>query len=61
VLLGKKNGKTYAIDALLFSPGAAEPQSLATNLSLARDEKTLITAALERHAFNVSAPPRSSD
>ncbi len=52
VLLG--NGETYAISDLLRSPGAAEPQSLAPDLSLARNEETLITAALERHAFNVS-------
>jgi len=52
VLLG--NGETYAIGDLLRSPGAAEPQSLAPDLSLARNEETLITAALERHAFNVS-------
>ncbi len=52
VLLG--NGETYAISDLLRSPGAAEPQSLAPDLSLARNEEALITAALERHAFNVS-------
>ncbi len=52
VLLG--NGETYAIGDLLRSPGSAEPQSLAPDLSLARNEEALITAALERHAFNVS-------
>ncbi|WP_332743904.1 sigma-54-dependent transcriptional regulator [Sphingomonas sp. ZB1N12] len=52
VLLG--NGETHAIGDLLLSPGAVEPQSLAPDLSLARNEETLITAALERHAFNVS-------
>ncbi|PTW48034.1 DNA-binding NtrC family response regulator [Sphingomonas faeni] len=52
VLLG--NGETYAIGDLLRSPDSAEPQSLAPDLSLARNEETLITAALERHAFNVS-------
>ena len=52
VLLG--NGETYAIGDLLLSPGTAEPQSPAPDLSLARNEETLITAALERHAFNVS-------
>lgn len=52
VLLG--DGETYAIGDLLGSPGTAEPQSLAPDLSLARNEETLITAALERHAFNVS-------
>ncbi|KQN06337.1 MULTISPECIES: sigma-54-dependent transcriptional regulator [Sphingomonas] len=52
VLLG--NGETYAVGDLLLSPGTAEPLSLAPDLSLARNEETLITAALERHAFNVS-------
>jgi DNA-binding NtrC family response regulator len=52
VLLG--NAETHAIGDLLLSPGTAEPQSLAPDLSLARNEETLITAALERHAFNVS-------
>ena len=52
VLLG--NGDAHAIDDLLPSPAIAEPQSLAPDLSLARNEETLITAALERHAFNVS-------
>jgi len=52
VLLG--NGETYAIGDLLRPPGSAEAQSLTPDLSLARNEETLITAALERHAFNVS-------
>ncbi|WP_259457532.1 sigma-54 dependent transcriptional regulator [Sphingomonas sp. PP-CC-1A-547] len=52
VLLG--NGETYAAGDLLLSPATAEPLSLAPDLSLARNEETLITAALERHAFNVS-------
>lgn len=52
VLLG--NGETQAIGDLLISPDTAEPQSRAPDLSLARNEETLITAALERHAFNVS-------
>jgi DNA-binding NtrC family response regulator len=52
VLLG--NGDIHAIDDIAHSPTAAEPQALAPDLSLARNEETLITAALERHAFNVS-------
>lgn len=52
VLLG--NGEAYAIADFRLSPDMAEPQSLAPDLSLARNEETLITAALERHAFNVS-------
>ena len=41
-------------DDVLLSPNTAEPTALAPDLSLARNEQTLITAALERHAFNVS-------
>ncbi len=41
-------------DDVVLSPATAEPTALAPDLSLARNEKTLITAALERHAFNVS-------
>jgi DNA-binding NtrC family response regulator len=41
-------------DDVLLSPDTAEPTALAPDLSLARNEQTLITAALERHAFNVS-------
>lgn len=36
------------------APDAAEPTALAPDLSLARNEEAMITAALERHAFNVS-------
>ncbi|MEG3166352.1 response regulator [Sphingomonas sp. PB2P19] len=39
---------------LMLSPATAEPAALAPDLSLARNEESLITAALERHAFNVS-------
>ena len=39
---------------LMLAPDMAEPPSLAPDLSLARNEETLIKAALERHAFNVS-------
>jgi DNA-binding NtrC family response regulator len=39
---------------IMLSPDIAEPTPLAPDLSLARNEETLITAALERHAFNVS-------
>ncbi|MEG3168454.1 response regulator [Sphingomonas sp. LB3N6] len=39
---------------LMLSPANAEPAALAPDLSLARNEESLITAALERHAFNVS-------
>lgn len=46
VLLGSED--------VLLSPDTAEPTALAPDLSLARNEQTLITAALERHAFNVS-------
>jgi DNA-binding NtrC family response regulator len=52
ILLG--SGETHAISDFLLSADTAEPQSLAPDLSLARNEETLITAALERHAFNVS-------
>jgi DNA-binding NtrC family response regulator len=52
ILLG--SGETYAIGDFTLSADTAEPQSLAPDLSLARNEETLITAALERHAFNVS-------
>ncbi len=41
-------------DDVLLSPNTAEPTALAPDLSLARNEQTLVTAALERHAFNVS-------
>ncbi len=41
-------------DDVLLSPDTVEPTALAPDLSLARNEQTLITAALERHAFNVS-------
>ncbi len=41
-------------DDVLLSPETVEPTALAPDLSLARNEQTLITAALERHAFNVS-------
>ena len=46
VLLGNSN--------LMLSPATVEPAALAPDLSLARNEESLITAALERHAFNVS-------
>jgi DNA-binding NtrC family response regulator len=52
ILLG--SGETYAIGDFTLSADTAEPRSLAPDLSLARNEETLITAALERHAFNVS-------
>jgi DNA-binding NtrC family response regulator len=52
ILLG--SGETYGIGDFTLSADTAEPQSLAPDLSLARNEETLITAALERHAFNVS-------
>ncbi|MES3152766.1 response regulator [Sphingomonas faeni] len=39
---------------LMLSPDTMEPTPLAPDLSLARNEQALITAALERHAFNVS-------
>ncbi len=39
---------------LMLSPATAEPAAFAPDLSLARNEESLITAALERHAFNVS-------
>ncbi len=39
---------------VMLSTDLVEPTALAPDLSLARNEQTLITAALERHAFNVS-------
>lgn len=41
-------------DDVMLSPDTAEPTPLAPDLSLARNEQALITAALERQAFNVS-------
>ena len=52
VLLG--TGDAHAIGDLMLSPDIAVPHALAPDLSLARNEAALITAALERHAFNVS-------
>ncbi len=52
VLLG--TGDAHAIGDLMLSPDIAAPHALAPDLSLARNEAALITAALERHAFNVS-------
>lgn len=48
------NGATYELDDLALGP-ATDPVHLAPpELSLARNEKALIDAALKRHAFNVS-------
>jgi len=52
VLLG--NGDIYTAGDILRSPDVTAPQPLAPDLSLARNEGTLIAAALNRHAFNVS-------
>lgn len=52
VLLG--SGDAYTVGDFRLSSETTEPQALAPDLSLARNEEALITAALERHAFNVS-------
>ncbi|MBX9732319.1 MAG: response regulator [Sphingomonas sp.] len=47
-------GDSYTPDDFLLSPGATPDHPRAPDLSLARNEQDLISAALGRHAFNVS-------
>ncbi|MBY0305732.1 MAG: response regulator [Sphingomonas sp.] len=47
-------GDMYVPDDFLLSPGAMPDRPRTPDLSLARNEEALISAALGRHAFNVS-------
>lgn len=52
VLLG--TGERLDVADFALIPDPEQPRALASNLNLARNEEALITAALQRHGFNVS-------
>lgn len=54
VLLGSGERHELADFALTVEPDAPAPRAGAADLNLARGEKALVVAALQRHAFNVS-------
>ncbi len=54
VLLGGTERYEIADFALAIEPDAAVPRAAAADLNLDRSERTLVAAALQRHAFNVS-------
>lgn len=54
VLLG--TGERHGLEDFAFAVGSDEfaPRAIASSLNLSRGERTLVEAALKRHAFNVS-------